>query len=270
MIPCFTGSAALLDELGIPVILVGDSLAMVVLGMLIATVGMDSQSGTARFTFGSLDLLDGLSISALAMGLFGVGEIITSVRRMSVRDIDRKGITFRSMLPNLDELKRSWSPILRGSSIGAFFGALPGTGPSVAAFMSYAVEKRVSREPERFGKGAIEGVVAPESANNAADQTAFIPTMSLGIPGSATMALMLGALMIHGISPGPNLITEQPALFWGLVMSFWIGNVLLVILNLPSTTIARPLIAEPPETLEAATRPSSISEKYSADPKVRA
>ncbi|WP_196259152.1 tripartite tricarboxylate transporter permease [Pelagibacterium limicola] len=208
-------------------------LAMVILGMLIATIGMDSQSGTARYTFGSLDLLDGLSISALAMGLFGVGEIIASVRRITVKDIDRKGITFRSMLPNREELKRSWLPMLRGSSIGAFFGALPGTGPSVAAFMSYAVEKRVSREPQRFGQGAIEGVVAPESANNAADQTAFIPTMALGIPGSATMALMLGALMIHGISPGPNLITDQPALFWGLVMSFWIGNVLLVILNLP-------------------------------------
>lgn len=119
------------------------------------------------------------------------------------------------------------------SSIGSFFGTLPGTGPSIAAFMAYAIERRVAKQPERFGKGAIEGIMAPEAANNAADQTSFIPTLALGIPGSATMALMLGALMIHGIAPGPQLMTEQPSLFWGLVMSFWIGNVLLVILNVP-------------------------------------
>ena len=208
-------------------------LAMVVLGILIATVGMDPQSGTARFTFGSLDLLDGLSISALAMGVFGIAEIITSVGRTQPGDIDRNSVKFRAMIPTGDDIRRSVMPILRSSSIGSFFGALPGTGPSVAAFMSYALEKRIAKEPERFGKGAIEGVVAPETANNAADQTAFVPTLSLGIPGSATMALMIGALMVHGIHPGPNLISEQPALFWGLIMSFWIGNVLLVILNLP-------------------------------------
>ncbi len=124
-------------------------------------------------------------------------------------------------------------PMVRGTAIGSFFGALPGTGPAIAAFLSYAVEKRVAREPERFGKGAIEGVVAPETANNAADQTAFIPTMTLGIPGSATMAIMLGALMIQGITPGPKLMTEHPDIFWGLVMSFWIGNLILVVLNIP-------------------------------------
>lgn len=123
--------------------------------------------------------------------------------------------------------------MLRSSTIGSFFGALPGTGPSIASFVSYAVEKRVSKTPERFGKGAVEGVVAPETANNAADQTAFIPTLSLGIPGSATMALMIGAMMVHGIHPGPKMMTDQPTLFWGLVMSFWVGNVLLIILNLP-------------------------------------
>ena len=123
--------------------------------------------------------------------------------------------------------------MVRGSSMGSFFGTLPGTGPSIAAFLSYAIEKRVSRTPERFGNGAIEGIMAPEAANNAADQTAFIPTLSLGVPGSATMALMLGVLMIHGVAPGPNLITNQPELFWGLIMSFWIGNVLLLVLNIP-------------------------------------
>ncbi|MCL7466525.1 tripartite tricarboxylate transporter permease [Phaeovulum sp. NW3] len=208
-------------------------LAMVVLGVLLATVGMDPQSGTARFTFGSLSVLDGLSISALAMGLFGVAEIIASIRNTETRRLDPKAISLRSLMPKRDDFNRSWLPMLRASTIGSLFGTLPGTGPTVAAFVSYGLEKRLSDEPEKFGKGAVEGVVAPESANNAADQTAFIPTLSLGIPGSATMALMIGALMVHGIHPGPNLVTQQPSLFWGLVMSFWIGNLLLVILNLP-------------------------------------
>lgn len=208
-------------------------LAMVCLGVLLATVGMDPQSGTARFTFGSLSVLDGLSISALAMGLFGVSEIISSIRRTESRRLDPKAINMRSLMPTRDDFRRSWMPMLRGSTIGSIFGTLPGTGPTVAAFVSYGLEKRVAAEPERFGKGAIEGVVAPESANNAADQTAFIPTLSLGIPGSATMALMIGALMVHGIHPGPKLVSDHPDLFWGLIMSFWVGNLLLVILNLP-------------------------------------
>jgi TctA family transporter len=137
------------------------------------------------------------------------------------------------MLPRPGELKRSWMPMVRGSAIGSFFGTLPGTGQTIAAFMSYVVEKKVSRTPERFGKGTVEGIMAPEAANNAAAQTAFIPTLTMGIPGAATMALMLGALMIHGIAPGPMLMTSRPELFWGLVASFWIGNVLLVILNVP-------------------------------------
>ena len=208
-------------------------LSMVVLGMLVATVGTDSQSGVARFTFGSMSLLEGFGISAMAMGLFGIGEILSSVGATRSAKIDSSSAKMRNMLPSRDDWRRSWMPGLRGSSIGAFFGALPGTGPSIAAFMAYAVEKRVSDTPERFGHGAIEGIVAPETANNAADQTAFIPTLTLGIPGSATMALMLGALMVHGIQPGPTLIVEQPALFWGLVMSFWIGNLILLVLNLP-------------------------------------
>ena len=208
-------------------------LAMVVLGALLATAGMDPQSGVSRFTFGSLDLLDGLSISALAMGVFGVSEILQTVGRQKAADLAAKGITFRSMLPTWEDFKRSIMPMVRGSGLGSLFGALPGTGPSIASFMSYAVEKRVSRHPEQFGKGAIEGVVAPETANNAADQTAFVPTLALGVPGSATMALMIGALMVHGIHPGPNMINDRPEMFWGLVMSFWVGNVLLLVLNLP-------------------------------------
>ena len=208
-------------------------MSMIVLGMLIATVGTDSQSGIGRFTFGSMSLLEGFGISAMAMGLFGIGEILSSVGTARNPNIDTTSAKMKNMLPTRADWMQSWKPAIRGSSIGAFFGALPGTGPSIAAFMAYAVEKRVSKTPERFGTGAIEGLVAPETANNAADQTAFIPTLTLGIPGSATMALMLGALMVHGIQPGPTLIMQEPALFWGLVMSFWIGNLILLVLNLP-------------------------------------
>lgn len=208
-------------------------LSMVVLGMLIATVGTDSQSGIGRFTFGSMSLLEGFGISAMAMGLFGIGEILSSVGATRNAKIDATSAQMKNMLPTRDDWSRSWKPAIRGSSIGAFFGALPGTGPSIAAFMAYAVEKRSSKTPEKFGTGMVEGIVAPETANNSADQTAFIPTLTLGIPGSATMALMLGALMVHGIQPGPTLIAQQPALFWGLVMSFWIGNLILLVLNLP-------------------------------------
>lgn len=208
-------------------------LAMVVLGIFFGTIGMDSQSAATRFTFGIMELLDGMSMIALAMGIFGVTEVIFSVRRIKIGEIDPATVRFSAMRPTKDDWKRSIMPILRGSGIGSFFGTLPGTGPSIASFISYAVEKRVAKEPQRFGKGAIEGVASPEAANNAADQTAYIPTLSLGIPGSATMALMIGALMVHGIAPGPSLISNHPDLFWGLVMSFWIGNVLLVILNIP-------------------------------------
>lgn len=208
-------------------------LAMVVVGIMLGTVGMDIYSGTPRFTFGFLELTDGMSLIALAMGIFGVAEVIVSVRKVTVGDIDSGSVKLKAMKPTRDDVRRSWFPMLRGSSIGAFFGTLPGTGPAVASFLSYAVEKRVSSQPQRFGKGAIEGVMAPESADNSAEMTSFIPTLSLGIPGSATMALMLGVLMVHGIAPGPSLMADQPSLFWGLVMSFWIGNVLLVILNVP-------------------------------------
>lgn len=208
-------------------------LAMVVLGILFGLVGMDSQSATIRFGMGILGLVEGVSLIALAMGIFGVAEIIMSVRRVVIANVDQESVKLKAIKPTADDVRRSWLPMLRGAGIGSFFGALPGTGPSIAAFLSYAIEKRMSKTPERFGNGAIEGIMGPESANNAADQTAFIPTLSLGVPGSVTMALMLGVLMIHGIAPGPNLISTQPELFWGLIMSFWIGNLILLILNIP-------------------------------------
>lgn len=208
-------------------------LAMVVLGIVIGLAGMDSQSATIRFTFGVMGLLEGINLIALAMGVFGIAEIIMSVRRISAADIDPESVKLRAIKPTGDEVRRSWFPMLRGASMGSFFGTLPGTGPSIAAFLSYGIEKRLNRNPERFGKGAIEGIMGPESANNAADMTAFIPTLSLGVPGSATMALMLGVLMIHGVAPGPNLISGQPELFWGLIMSFWVGNLILLVLNIP-------------------------------------
>ena len=208
-------------------------LAMVTLGVAIGLVGMDIQTSTMRYTFGVLGLLEGVNLIALAMGVFGVAEIIMSVRRTNASDIDRETLKLKAIKPTRDDVRRSWFPMARGSAMGSFFGTLPGTGPSIAAFLSYAIEKRVADKPERFGKGAIEGIMAPEAANNAADQTAFIPTLSLGVPGSATMALMLGVLMIHGVAPGPTLINDEPELFWGLIMSFWIGNFLLLILNIP-------------------------------------
>jgi TctA family transporter len=206
--------------------------AMVLLGLLLGTVGTDVNSGQARFNFEIPELMDGINLVALAMGLFGISEVISSVNNTRDSKAHEK-ITFRSMAPTKKDWKESFMPMLRGTGIGSFFGALPGTGASIASFMSYAVEKKVSKNPEKFGHGAIEGITAPESANNAAAQTAFVPTLSLGIPGDAVMALMLGALIIHGIQPGPLLMTQQPDLFWGLIVSFGIGNIMLMILNLP-------------------------------------
>lgn len=207
-------------------------LAMVSFGLLLGTIGTDVNTGTIRFSFGVLELSDGLSLVALAMGLFGLPEIINSLSNAQDTKVQSK-VTLRSMLPSKQEVKQSAMPMLRGSSVGMFFGALPGTGPAISSFMAYAIEKRVAKDPSRFGKGAIEGVTAPESANNAAAQTSFVPTLSLGIPGDAIMALMLGALIIHGIQPGPMLISDKPEIFWGLIASFIAGNIMLVILNIP-------------------------------------
>lgn len=208
-------------------------IAMVVVGIAIGTTGMDMYTGVPRFTFDMMELWEGITIVAVATGLFGVTEVITSVRTVKPGQVDRKSVSFRSMIPTRDDLRRFPKAAIRGTAVGAFFGTLPGTGPTIASFMAYALEKRVAKDPSRFGRGAVEGVIAPEAANNAADQTAFIPTMTLGIPGSATMALILGVLIVHGINPGPRLMMEKPEIFWGLVMSFWVGNILLLILNIP-------------------------------------
>ena len=209
-------------------------IAMVLVGLALGMVGTDVQTGAQRFTWGIPQLSDGINLVALAMGLFGVSEVITSITRMrAVNKQKQERITLRSMVPTRDDVRQSWPSMLRGSGVGSFFGTLPGAGTTIAAFIAYAIEKRIARKPERFGKGAVEGISAPESASNASAQTAFIPTLTLGIPGDAVMALMLGAMIIQGIQPGPRLVAEHPELFWGLVASFWIGNVLLVILNIP-------------------------------------
>ncbi|MGV6875636.1 tripartite tricarboxylate transporter permease [Pseudochelatococcus sp. B33] len=208
-------------------------IAMVVLGVTLGLVGIDVNSGQARFTFNYMPLYDGISLASIVMGLFGVPEVIATIRDVKNEKFVTRHISYSSMIPTRDDVKRSWGPMFRGTTVGSFFGTLPGTGGLVASFMAYAIEKRVTKEPGRFGKGAIEGVIAPEAANNAADQTSFIPTMTLGIPGSATMAIVLGVLIIHGLTPGPRLVLDHPELFWGLVMSFWIGNVMLVLLNIP-------------------------------------
>ena len=208
--------------------------AMVFVGLILGVVGTDVNSGVARFSFDVPELTDGISLVALAMGLFGIADILRHANRIGTADPVRSTpITMRSLRLPPGDMRRSWLPIARGTGIGAFFGILPGTGSTIASFMSYATEKKLSRTPERFGRGAIEGIAGPEASNNAAAQTAFIPTMSLGIPGDAVMALMLGALMIHNIQPGPQIISEHPTIFWGLIASFWIGNLLLLVLNIP-------------------------------------
>jgi putative tricarboxylic transport membrane protein len=203
----------------------------VFLGLALGIVGSDVDTGVKRFCFGFFELADGVGFVIVAIGIFAVGEIIYNLSDSE----DRQVFTSRvgSLYPTRQDLKQAIAPILRGTAFGAFFGILPGTGPSIASFGSYMIEKKLAKDPSRFGHGAIEGVAGPESANNADAQCKFIPMLTLGIPASGTMALMLGALMIHGITPGPSVMVQQPALFWGLIASMWIGNLMLVVLNLP-------------------------------------
>jgi len=206
------------------------AIAMVFFGLLFGLVGTDVNTGAQRFTFDIPELSDGIDFAPVAMGLFGIAEIVANLeRRMS-----RSGaIKVGSLWPTREEARRAWPAILRGTAIGSILGVLPGGGPTLGAFSAYTLEKKISRTPQIFGKGAVEGVAAPESANNAASQTSFIPMLTLGIPSNAVMALMVGAMIIQGIQPGPEVMTKKPDLFWGMIVSMWIGNLMLVIINLP-------------------------------------
>jgi TctA family transporter len=206
--------------------------AMTIFGLLCGVVGTDVISGTTRYTFDLPDLADGVELGALCMGLFGIADFLVSVNRTTIKASDAK-VSMKDMRPTRAEMKQAFWPMVRGTMVGTLFGAMPGTGPTITTFIAYAIERKIAKDPSRFGKGAIEGVAAPEASAHSKTQVDFIPTLSLGIPGDAVMALILGALIIKGIQPGPQLITEHPDIFWGLVASFWIGNVLLVILNVP-------------------------------------
>src|SRR6266704_6404889 len=207
------------------------AIGMVVLGLLLGLIGTDVNSGTQRFTFGIFELADGIGFVTVAMGMFGLGEIIRNLENEEERSVMVRKIT--GLWPTREDFKRMVAPILRGTVIGSALGILPGSGSILGSFAAYSIEKKVSKNRAQFGKGAIEGVAAPESANNAGAQTSFIPLLTLGIPSNPVSALMVGAMIVHGIQPGPSVITEQPALFWGMIVSMWIGNLFLVILNYP-------------------------------------
>ncbi|HEY6821489.1 MAG TPA: tripartite tricarboxylate transporter permease [Burkholderiales bacterium] len=207
------------------------AIAMVIWGLLLGIIGTDVNSGVLRFTFDIPELSDGVGFVIVAMGMFGTAEIIGNLEMKEKREIFTTKVTH--LYPTKQDLKDSWGAVLRGTALGSALGILPGGGALLASFGAYTLEKKVSRTPEKFGKGAIQGVAGPESANNAGAQTSFIPMLTLGIPSNAVMALMIGALMIQGIAPGPQVMNEKPQLFWGLIASMWIGNLMLVVLNLP-------------------------------------
>jgi len=200
-------------------------------GIILGTIGLDTMTGMPRFTFNVPELLDGIGLAPLAMGLFGISEILLNVEKRIKQELITTNV--RNLFPNLEDWRRSIWAILRGTGAGFFLGILPGGGAVLSSFVSYALEKRISKHPEQFGKGAIEGVAAPESANNSAAQGAFIPLLTLGIPANVVMAILLGALMIHNITPGPMLVKEHPQLFWGVITSMYLGNIMLLVLNLP-------------------------------------
>lgn len=209
------------------------AIGMVVLGLVLSTVGMDVNSGVVRFTFGLSDIADGVQVGILAMGMFGVAEIIYNLRKPPEQQSIVSGADRLSFRPEKDDVRRAWPAILRGTAVGSVTGPLPGVGAVLAAFSSYALEKKLSKKPEEFGKGAIEGVAGPESANNACAQTSFIPLLTMGLPGSPLMSLMIAAMLVHGVQPGPQIITDHSAMFWGVIASMWIGNLILLLLNLP-------------------------------------
>jgi TctA family transporter len=207
------------------------AMGMIFLGMLLGLVGTDVNTGNTRFTFGIGDLFDGIGFVIVAMGVFGIAEIVKNLGDPERRDLVSSKI--EGLMPTKADFIRSRGAVLRGTVLGGLLGILPGGGAVLASFASYSLEKKISKTPEQFGKGMIEGVAGPESANNAAAQTSFIPMLTLGIPSNAVMAMMIGGMMIHGIVPGPQVMEQKPGLFWGMIVSMWIGNAMLVILNLP-------------------------------------
>jgi TctA family transporter len=219
------------------------TLSMALLGLLLGTVGTDINSGALRFTYGFPQLADGVEFVAVAVGFFAFAEIIAHLPTAEVEKIVDTKLT--ALIPTRADFAAAWKPALRGTLLGGALGILPGTGPLLSSFASYAMEKRLSRTPSRFGHGAIEGIAGPEAAGNAAALTHFIPMLTLGVPAGATMALMLGAMLIQGISPGPQVMTQHPDLFWGLIASMWIGNMMLLVLNLPLVGIWVRLLSIP-------------------------
>lgn len=216
---------------------------MICLGLLLGLVGTDVNSGTQRYTFEFPDLAEGIQVAVAAMGLFGINEIIANLEHEDLREPMLKRVV--GLLPGREDVRRMIWPIARGTLLGSALGVLPGGGAILASFSAYALEKKVSKHPEQFGHGAIEGVAAPEAANNAGAQTSFIPMLTLGLPSNSVMALMFGAMIIHGIVPGPSIMNDQPNLFWGLVVSMWVGNLFLLVLNLPAVGIWVRLLSVP-------------------------
>ena len=207
------------------------AIAMILVGILLSTVGTDLETGQERMTFGQQFLSDGIDFATLAMGLFGIAEILRNLENTETRDLVRAAIG--RLLPSMQDMKESAMPILRGTFVGGILGILPGNGAVLGPFASYTIEKKLAKDPRRFGQGAIEGVAGPESANNAGAQTSFIPLLTLGIPPNAVMALMVGAMTIHGIVPGPQVMTKNANLFWGMIASMWVGNLMLLVINMP-------------------------------------
>src|SRR3981189_2263401 len=220
------------------------AVAMMVFGLLLGLVGTDGNTGGQRFTFGLITLADGIGFVPVAVGVFGVGEIIANLMAPEEkRSIVMEKIS--NLWPTMAEFHQAWPAVIRGTALGSILGVLPGGGATLSSFAAYVLEKKIAKDPARFGRGAIEGVAGPESANNAGAQTSFIPMLTLGIPGNAVMALMIGALTIHGIQPGPQVMTERPTLFWGMVASMWIGNLMLVVINHPLIRIWVQLLKVP-------------------------
>jgi putative tricarboxylic transport membrane protein len=219
--------------------------AMTLFGQMLGLAGVDMNTGTPRFTFGFLDLYDGVELVALALGVFGIAEFLKSVNHIVPLHAGHTRLRLRDMFPSRADLRLAFLPMIRGTLIGSLCAMVPGTGPTIASFVAYATEKKLSRTPERFGTGMIAGVASPEASTHSSIQGDFIPTMSMGIPGDSGMALLLGALMIQGITPGPLLIAEHPDIFWGLIASFWVGNLILVILNVPLIGIWVRMLAIP-------------------------